>query len=216
VLRFPVFFPSVSYEVVRIRRREGFRIDGRFVEPAEVYPNSDVWGVDGFTLTDQDAAFAKLRGGSRDMSDHSDLRQKIDDAKNRLPLPELMAREGFGDRAKKTAHCPFHEDEHKSFSVFKGEDGFWHWKCHAGCGDGDEIMFLRKLKNLSLTEAMNLYLEMAGYPGHRPESREYPKPLSLPGSLSLSESPFVYPVSLSFLWFLCPTDSALTRGWRRN
>jgi hypothetical protein len=53
--------PSVCYEVVRIRRREGFQIDGRFVEPAEVYPNSDAWGVDGFTFTDKDAAFAKLR-----------------------------------------------------------------------------------------------------------------------------------------------------------
>jgi hypothetical protein len=53
--------PSVSYEVVRIRRREGFQIDGRLVEPAEVYPNSDVWGVDGFTFADKDAAFAKLR-----------------------------------------------------------------------------------------------------------------------------------------------------------
>ena len=53
--------PSVSYEVVRIRRREGFQIDGRFVEPAEVYPKSQAWGVDGFTLTDKDAAFAKLR-----------------------------------------------------------------------------------------------------------------------------------------------------------
>ena len=53
--------PSVCYEVIRIRRREGFQIGGRFVEPAEVYPNSDAWGVDGFTLTDKDAAFAKLR-----------------------------------------------------------------------------------------------------------------------------------------------------------
>ena len=53
--------PSVSYEVVRVRRRDGFQIDGRFVEPAEVYPNSDAWGVDGFTLTDKDKAFAKLR-----------------------------------------------------------------------------------------------------------------------------------------------------------
>jgi len=52
---------SVCYEVIRIRRREGFQIDGRFVGPAEVYPNSDAWGVDGFTLTDKDAAFAKLR-----------------------------------------------------------------------------------------------------------------------------------------------------------
>jgi hypothetical protein len=52
---------SVCYEVIRIRRRDGFQIDGRFVEAAEVYPNSDAWGVDGFTLTDKDAAFAKLR-----------------------------------------------------------------------------------------------------------------------------------------------------------
>jgi hypothetical protein len=53
--------PSVCYEVIRIRRREGFEIDGRFVEPAEVYPSSDAWGVDGFTFTDKEAAFAKLR-----------------------------------------------------------------------------------------------------------------------------------------------------------
>ena len=53
--------PRVSYEVVRIRRREGFEIAGRSVEPAEVYPNSKAWGTDGFTLTNKDAAFAKLR-----------------------------------------------------------------------------------------------------------------------------------------------------------
>ena len=53
--------PSVRYEVVRIRRREGFEIGGRLIEPAEVYPNSEAWGVDGFTLTDKDAAFAKFR-----------------------------------------------------------------------------------------------------------------------------------------------------------
>ena len=53
--------PSVCYEVVRIRRREGFQIDGRLIEPAEVYPNSEAWGVDGFTLTDKDAAFAKMQ-----------------------------------------------------------------------------------------------------------------------------------------------------------
>jgi hypothetical protein len=53
--------PSVCFEVVRIRYREGFEIGGRFVEPAELYPNSEAWGVDGFTLTDKDAAFAKLR-----------------------------------------------------------------------------------------------------------------------------------------------------------
>ena len=53
--------PSVCYEVIRIRRREGFQIGSRFVQPAEVYPNSEAWGVDGFTFSDRDAAFAKLR-----------------------------------------------------------------------------------------------------------------------------------------------------------
>ena len=106
----------------------------------------------------------------------NDLRQKIDEAKRRLPLPQLMEKEGLGDRAKKTAHCPFHDDHRKSFSVFKRGDGFWHWKCFTGCGNGDEIMFLRKRKGLSSTEAISLYLDMAGFPprlSHR--SHEYPQ-----------------------------------------
>jgi len=49
------------YEVIRIRQRAAFCIGDRFVEPAEVYPNSKAWGTDAFTLTDQDTAFAKLR-----------------------------------------------------------------------------------------------------------------------------------------------------------
>jgi hypothetical protein len=52
---------SGCYEVIRICRRDGFQIGGRFVEPAEVYPNSEAWGSDGLTLTDKEAAFAKLR-----------------------------------------------------------------------------------------------------------------------------------------------------------
>jgi hypothetical protein len=52
--------PSIAYEVIRIRRREGFQIDGRFVEPAEVYPNSEAWGVDGFTFTDRNKAWHKI------------------------------------------------------------------------------------------------------------------------------------------------------------
>lgn len=53
--------PSICYEVIRVRKREGFRIGGRFVEPSEVYPKAEAWGVDGFTLTDRDAAFKKFR-----------------------------------------------------------------------------------------------------------------------------------------------------------
>ncbi len=57
--------PSVCYEVIRIRCRDGFQIGGRFVQPAEVYPKSEAWGVDGFPFTDKDAAFAKLGEISR-------------------------------------------------------------------------------------------------------------------------------------------------------
>ena len=53
--------PSVCYEVIRIRRRNGFQIGSRFVEPAEIYPSSKFWGTDGFTFTKKDAAFAKFR-----------------------------------------------------------------------------------------------------------------------------------------------------------
>ena len=62
--------PSPCWEVIRIRRREGFEIRGRLVEPAEVYPNSEAWGVDGFTFIDKDAAFAKLRDLTRHNTCH--------------------------------------------------------------------------------------------------------------------------------------------------
>jgi len=50
---------SAAFEVIRIRRHDGFHIGDRFVEPAEVYPNSEAWGSDGFTLTDEDLAFTR-------------------------------------------------------------------------------------------------------------------------------------------------------------
>jgi hypothetical protein len=52
---------NVCYEIIRVKRREGFEINGRFVEPAEVYPRSESWGMDGFTLTEKEAAFRKFR-----------------------------------------------------------------------------------------------------------------------------------------------------------
>jgi CHC2 zinc finger len=81
-----------------------------------------------------------------DRTENHELRAKIDEAKRRLPLPDLMTNHlGLGKHAKKEAHCPFHKDEHPSFSVFQGKNGKgWQWKCHAGCGYGDEIVFLLK------------------------------------------------------------------------
>jgi hypothetical protein len=33
----------------------------------------------------------------------------------------------------------FTNDSSASFSVFSGNDDFEHWKCFAGCGQGDAI-----------------------------------------------------------------------------
>jgi hypothetical protein len=82
-------------------------------------------------------------------------------AKQRLPLPELMHRLELGEHAKKSAHCPFHDDKHNSYSTWKNKDGLWSWKCHAGCGQGDEITFLEKYHGISNKEATKLFLEMA-------------------------------------------------------
>ena len=131
------------------------------------------------------------RAGGRPVSNVSDLREKIDEAKRRLPMPELMAKLGLGEHARKEAHCPFHHpDAHPSFSVFQKTDGAWWHKCFVGCSEGDEIMFLKKLKGLPATKAMALYLEMAGFPPLHPgKSREYPKCPESPMSLAYPVSP---------------------------
>src|SRR5262249_35472308 len=49
------------------------------------------------------------------------------------------------------------------------------WKCHAGCGEGDEITFLEKHHGISNRDAIKLYLEMAGVNGSTPVP---PKPRS--------------------------------------
>jgi hypothetical protein len=137
------------------------------------------------------------------MSDHDDLRSKIAQAKRQLPLPQLLSTLGLSEHAKESARCPFpgHEDKHPSFSVFKGKDGFWKWKCHSlCCAEGDEITFLSKWKGVSLREAISLYLDMAGFPRSRPPvSREYCVSAfpAFPASPESPESPesLVSPVS---------------------
>src|SRR5215831_12962329 len=74
-----------------------------------------------------------------------------------------MARFGLCERAKKSAHCPFHEDKHESFSVWY--NGHWNWKCHAGCGHGDEITFLEVHEKLSHKDAVKRFLDLAGVNG---------------------------------------------------
>lgn len=90
------------------------------------------------------------------------LAAKVAEAKRRLPLRQLMERRGLAAHAKRSAFCPFHENTRTpAFSVFQDERGLWHFKCHAGCGEGDEITFLEKLDGLSNKDATRQFLAAA-------------------------------------------------------
>ena len=49
------------------------------------------------------------------------------------------------------AHCPFHDDQHMSFSVNREGN---YWNCFAGCGGGDIIHFWEKWRKISRREAI--------------------------------------------------------------
>lgn len=86
----------------------------------------------------------------------------LEQAKQRLPLPQLMVTLGLGGHTGKSGRCPFHEDSSASFSVYTGNDGVIRWKCFAGCGQGDAIAFLAKHRGFSNTEACREYIRLAG------------------------------------------------------
>ena len=92
----------------------------------------------------------------------------IAEAKSKLPLPALMHRLGLGACAKKSARCPFHDDNRNSFSVYKNGNGEFRWKCFTECGHGDEITFLERQNGISRGEAIKVFLEMAGVSGATP------------------------------------------------
>lgn len=47
--------------------------------------------------------------------------------------------------------CPFHDDQHASFSVNDMEN---YWHCFSGCGGGSVIDFWMKLNNMTFREAV--------------------------------------------------------------
>lgn len=61
-----------------------------------------------------------------------------------LPLLRLMQVLGFGDGKLTKLRCPFHNDQSLSLSVYQTDTGAQAWKCHTGCGGGDEISFVAK------------------------------------------------------------------------
>jgi len=113
------------------------------------------------------------------------------EAKRRLPLPQLMAQLGHGDRARTSARCPFHQDSTPSFSVYQQRDGAWAWRCHAGCGAGDEPDFLARVRGIANPDACREFIRLAGLS---------PAPQTLPQPLTLHPP---QPNSRPFNWSLC-------------
>lgn len=86
----------------------------------------------------------------------------LDKVRAALPMPDLLGRMGYAEHTKKLCKCPFHDDKTPSFGIFQGEDSRWRFKCHAGCGHGDEIDFIVKARSCDKAAAIKLYAEMAG------------------------------------------------------
>jgi hypothetical protein len=124
----------------------------------------------------------------------------ITQAKQRLSLSALMAQLGFGDRAKKSARCPFHDDSSASFSLYVGDDGEERWKCFAGCGQGDAIDFLAKLRGFSNADACREFIRLAGVTAPRPQ----------PSTLN-SQPPFDWPACVAAL---TPDQRLKLADWR--
>lgn len=52
---------SVSYEVIRIGQHDGYDLGGSHIDPAETYPGSSQWGVNGWTYRDLESAERKYK-----------------------------------------------------------------------------------------------------------------------------------------------------------
>lgn len=69
----------VHWEVVRIKVKPALELFGKLVEEREVYPPSESWGIDGFTLNSLDSARRKL--------------SEVGNPPNREKLPAIPIRE---------------------------------------------------------------------------------------------------------------------------
>lgn len=83
-------------------------------------------------------------------------------ARDRIPLAELVGRTLPLKRsgAYWMGCCPFHDDSTPSFAIRDNR-----WRCYAGCGGGDAIEFIRRLRGLDFAEAVR---ELLGMPAAAP------------------------------------------------
>ena len=112
----------------------------------------------------------------------------IEQARQNLPLPELMAKMGFGEFAKSSVRSPFREEKSASWGIYES-GGRWRFKDHGTGEGGDEIDFIEKAEGLDRKAAIERFCELAGAQ-KRPQRQEQKPPsakYSLNGSKPLWE-----------------------------
>ncbi len=96
------------------------------------------------------------------------FRERIAEAKGKLPLPDLLRAYGLNVPANGRGNMPSPfskpggRGKSPSFSIFV-KDGRWGWKDRTGGGDdgGDEITFVERFEGVSRAEAIRRYLDKA-------------------------------------------------------
>lgn len=51
---------QLAYEVIKIRRHDGYTIGGVYIEPSEIYPSDNDWGTFGWTYKKLETALNKF------------------------------------------------------------------------------------------------------------------------------------------------------------
>lgn len=85
----------------------------------------------------------------------------IEQARQNLPLPELMEKMGFGEFAKSSVRSPFREEKSPSWGIYEF-GGRWRFKDHGTGEGGDEVDFIERVEGLDRKAAMERFCELAG------------------------------------------------------
>ena len=86
-------------------------------------------------------------------------------AKQSLPLPRLLSDLGLAPSRRKARAVRSTKTSTIRFRFGKTAGRSHRFKCHAGCGDGDEINFLELHEKLSRRDAVKRFLDLAAVTG---------------------------------------------------
>jgi ABC-type dipeptide/oligopeptide/nickel transport system ATPase subunit len=110
---------------------------------------------------------------------------KIEEARAKLPLPELMREMGYGEFAKSSVKSPFRDEKSPSWGIYE-KAGRWKFLDHGTGEGGDEIDFIEQVENIDRKAAIERFLAMAGI--ERQEKKPPATKYSLNGSKTNSKS----------------------------